>query len=76
MTQVQLRAVSCWRIACLLAIDNVWGGVAPSTQEAGCAIVLGNDIVCILILSRLCCVSGNVLLTVDGQSIFVVNGHL
>ena len=41
------------------------GGVAPPTQEVACAIVLGvwwngtNDIVCIM-LSRLCCVSGNV----------------
>ena len=42
------------------------GGVAPPTQEVGRAIVLwvwwsGTDvIVCILMLSRLCCVSGNV----------------
>ena len=42
------------------------GGVAPPTQEVSCVIVIGvwwngtDVIVCILMLSRLCYVSGNV----------------
>ena len=39
------------------------GGVAPPTQEVGRAIVLSNvaDIIpCVLMLSKLCSVSGNV----------------
>ena len=55
-------------ITCLL-VKGWWlcgVGVAPPTQEVGCAIVLGvwwkgtDLIVCILMLSRLCCDSGNV----------------
>ena len=63
-----MRTVSGWRIACLHV--KGWrlcgGSVAPPTQEVGRTIVLGvwwsgtDIIVCILILLRLCCVSGNV----------------
>ena len=53
MTQMQL--LKGWRLC--------GGGVVPPTQEVGRAIVLcsGTDIiVCVLMLSRLCCVCGNV----------------
>ena len=63
----QLQAVCCWRGACVL-VKGWWlcvGGVAPSTQEVSRAIVLGmwwngtDVILCVLMLSRLCCVSGH-----------------
>ena len=32
-------------------------GIAPPTQEVGCGIVWWNGHVCILLLSKLCCIS-------------------
>ena len=82
-TQVQLRAVSSWRGACLRV--KGWqlcgGGVAPPTQGVGRAIVLGvwcsgtDVIVCILMLLRLCCVSGNVCGFLVVSQIFIENGR-
>ena len=60
---MQLQAVSSWTVK---GYRLCGGGVAPPTQGVGGAIVLGvwcsgtDVIVCILMLSRLCCVSGNV----------------
>ena len=59
------NALSGWRRACVHVKGCLLcaGCVAPPTQEVGCVIVLGvctDIIVCILMLSWLCCASGNV----------------
>ena len=45
------------------------------TQEVGCAIVLGVGTVCILMLLRLCCDSGNVCGLLVVSQIFIENGR-
>ena len=54
---VEWRAQSDWKRSCQ-CVKGCWlcgGGLAPPTQEVGCVVVVIDVIVCLLVLTRLCC---------------------